>query len=186
MSKIFYTADLHFGHSNIIKLCKRPFDSVDEMNKVLIQKWNDKVDQDDTVFILGDFAFKSSENPGNLISKLKGHKFLIQGNHDGQTLKRPEFRKQFEDIFRMLTVNDSGYMLILNHYPMVEWDGYFRGSLHVYGHIHNNVTNRAYKIMYSEPNAFNAGVDICDFAPVTLSELKEYNQRFKEANPIKY
>lgn len=54
---IFYTSDLHFCHSNIIKLCNRPFNNVDEMNSVLVSKWNERVNKNDIVYILGDIGY---------------------------------------------------------------------------------------------------------------------------------
>jgi calcineurin-like phosphoesterase family protein len=55
---IWLTADTHFGHTNILKYCGRPFSSIEEMDETLINNWNNKVNQDDTVYHLGDFSFK--------------------------------------------------------------------------------------------------------------------------------
>ena len=65
MSKIFYTADLHLGHANIIKYCNRPFKDVDQMNETLIRNWNSRVKPEDTVIHNGDFCFKNT--PGGKI-----------------------------------------------------------------------------------------------------------------------
>ena len=51
----YYTADLHLGHANIIKLCDRPFETVEQMDEVLIENWNAKVHRDDVVYIVGGF-----------------------------------------------------------------------------------------------------------------------------------
>ena len=61
---------------------------------------------------------------------------------------------------------------------MVEWNGYFRSSVHLYGHIHNNVDNAAFRIMSTLENAYNVGADILDFTPRTLEEVIKYNYRF--------
>ena len=55
--KIFFTSDTHFWHVNIIKYCNRPFETIEEMNETIIEKWNSKISKDDIVFNLGDFAF---------------------------------------------------------------------------------------------------------------------------------
>ena len=49
MQKIFFTADTHFGHENVIQFDKRPFASADEMDEEMIKRWNNKVvyDTDD-------------------------------------------------------------------------------------------------------------------------------------------
>ena len=60
-SQIFFTADTHFGHANIIKYCHRPFATVEEMDDALVRNWNAVVSPDATVFHLGDFALDSKE-----------------------------------------------------------------------------------------------------------------------------
>ncbi|MGO1522866.1 MAG: hypothetical protein ACTHV8_04160 [Nesterenkonia sp.] len=52
----FLTADLHFCHDTIRELAPRPFDSVDEMDKVLIANWNETVGIDDEVWVLRDLG----------------------------------------------------------------------------------------------------------------------------------
>ncbi|MGN0888723.1 MAG: hypothetical protein ACI4UY_07570 [Kiritimatiellia bacterium] len=42
----FFTSDQHFGHFNIIRLCSRPFGTVEEMDEALLSKWNAKVKTD--------------------------------------------------------------------------------------------------------------------------------------------
>lgn len=69
---IYFTADLHFYHEKIIKHTKRPFHSVEEMNKILIKKWNDKISCDDEVYILGDFTLKGAETASAILYSLKG------------------------------------------------------------------------------------------------------------------
>ena len=176
---IFYMADPHLGHSNIIRLSHRPFISVNEMNWAIINNWNSRVTNEDTVYLLGDFSFKSVDNPYDFIKRLKGKKILIKGNHDGKALRDPNFRACFEEICDVKTIVDNNRMVVLSHFPMIEWDGFFRGSYHVYGHIHNNTTNFAYKCMSQLDNALNAGVDINQFMPVTLDELIVNNRIFK-------
>ena len=40
---IWIIADTHIGHTNIIKYCGRPYNSVSEMNDDIIKKWNSKI-----------------------------------------------------------------------------------------------------------------------------------------------
>jgi len=56
---IYFTADHHFGHANIIRHCSRPFSSVAEMDASLLENWNSCVGQNDTVYILGDLFFRN-------------------------------------------------------------------------------------------------------------------------------
>ena len=184
--KNFYIADTHFGHCNIIKLCQRPFREVDEMNQTIIRNWNRTVNNEDTVYILGDIAFsKNSNNPSEYLNKLKGRKIIIKGNHDYDVSKnkRKYLKLKIVDgIYDYLEIKDNlnGELkkIILSHYPILEWNGFFKGTLHLYGHIHNNVENRTFKIMQDINNAYNVGADILDFTPRTLDEVIEYNKKF--------
>ncbi len=65
MNKVFFIGDTHFGHANIIKYCKRPFSSAQEMNEMLIKYWNETVEPSDTVYHVGDFAFDG--HPENIL-----------------------------------------------------------------------------------------------------------------------
>lgn len=56
---IWFTSDLHLGHRAAISMCKRPFETVEEMNKILIYNFNSCVKKNDTVYILGDIAHRT-------------------------------------------------------------------------------------------------------------------------------
>jgi calcineurin-like phosphoesterase family protein len=179
----FYIADTHFGHANILRLSNRPFPDIESMDRAICDNWNAKVSPNDVVYIAGDFAYKSETNPVAILKSLNGIKILIEGNHDKKNLKNPLFRQCFDHIGQLVSITDEGKRIEICHYPLIEWNGYFRDSYLVYGHIHNNVENRAFQIMKDEPRALNAGVDIIGFAPVTFPELIEANRKFQEAIP---
>ena len=52
---IWFTADTHFGHENVIQFCQRPFSSVTEMDEQLIENWNHSVQPDDSYLSFGGF-----------------------------------------------------------------------------------------------------------------------------------
>lgn len=168
----YYISDLHFGHENIIRLCNRPFRSVEEMDEAMIKNWNSVVKDNDEVYILGDFNFKSSGE--DYLKRLNGKKFLIVGNHDNVT---PAMHSLCEWIGAYKEIRDGGTKIILFHYPMVEWNGFFRDTIHLYGHIHNSFENNSYKVMKTIKNAYNVGADILDFTPRTLEEVISYNKQ---------
>ncbi len=84
---IFFTADTHFGHANILKLCNRPFNTIEEMNETMICKWNSRVSGNDTVYIVGDMFFRCSDAE-TILKRLKGKKRLIIGNHDSSWVNK--------------------------------------------------------------------------------------------------
>lgn len=79
---IYYIADMHFGHENVIRFDNRPFADTEEMDKCMISYWNSRVTNNDTVYILGDIFWGNEKLSIKIINQLKGHKILIKGNHD--------------------------------------------------------------------------------------------------------
>lgn len=173
----YYISDTHFGHYNIIRLCSRPFSSVEEMDETIINNWNNVVKDTDTVYIGGDFCYKSGKDPVEYLKRLNGHKHLLAGNHDKLVLKSPAARKYFESIKDIMNIMDEDKRIVLCHYPMVEWDGFFRDTIHLYGHIHNNTSNNTYNIVKNIPNCYNIGADVLGFTPRTLKEIIEINKK---------
>lgn len=174
----FYISDLHLGHYNIINLSHRPFKTAEEMDEAIIANWNSVVGPEDDVYISGDFSFKSGKNPKKYLDRLNGKKHLIIGNHDGSVLKDPVCRRCFVEIKDRMEVKDGNRMVVIDHYPLVEWNGFYRGVVHFYGHIHNNVNNATYSIVKQIPNAYNIGADILGFTPRTFDEVIELNKKF--------
>ena len=66
-------------------------------------------------------------------------------------------------------LRQDGRMFVLFHYPIAEWNGFFRGSIHLYGHIHNSAASAAR--VDSANLAFNIGVDCTGFRPVSITEI---------------
>ena len=180
----YFTADMHFGHSAIIGFCNRPFNDVEEMNRTLIHNWNSRVNNGDHVYIVGDVFYGGRDAAGldeaiSIVKKLKGVLHLVAGNHDLPYLKNAEYHYLFADVDQLRYLKHDGEHIFLCHYPMAEWSGYYRGSWHIYGHIHNAVESAAYQYMKTQEKALNAATDICQYMPVTFQELKQFNEIFK-------
>ena len=169
--KIFFIADTHFYHKNVIKYDKRGFSDVYEMNKTIIDNWNKVVSDNDVVYILGDFIFGSVKQAMGVLNQLKGRKHLIVGNHDNKILSDKNFRSYFESINDYKEIYIDKRKVILFHYPIADWCGMFNGSLHLYGHVHTNGTQ--YKM---NKNSYNVGAGVIGFTPRTLNELIEMNK----------
>ena len=88
---VYFTSDLHLGHSNIISLCNRPFVNIEEMDKVLIEKWNRKVKKNDTVYVMGDIVW-DKKKVAYYMEQLTGRKILVIGNHDSHWAKKEEIQ----------------------------------------------------------------------------------------------
>lgn len=103
---IFFTADTHFGHNNVIRFCDRPFSSAAEMDEVMIRNWNARVTGGDTVYILGDMFFRST-NAEEILQRLKGKKRLIVGNHDGSWMTKFDYARYFLSVDKFLETSDG-------------------------------------------------------------------------------
>lgn len=184
---LFFTSDLHFGHEKIIKACRRPFSSVEEMNGKLVENWNATVGAQDEVYILGDFALRL-EMPAihEILEQLNGRKHLIFGNHDHEIARHRYF---FRDVFAsmrdlyLMRLPSYDKRLILCHYPMMFWCGdYDPKFVHLYGHIHNNAHDIAWASHLR--NAYNVGVDVNGYRPVSIDEILEKIRAHNEALPL--
>ena len=171
---IYFTADTHFYHANIIHLCNRPFSDITEMNRKLTQNWNAYITDKDEVYILGDFIYKSTaEEAAQIIRKLKGKKYLIKGNHD-LFLEDANFNTSvFEWIKDYHILVYKKLKLVLFHYPILEWQGFFGNALHLYGHVHNaqKDPSQAERFAILGERAVNVGVDVNNFFPVSIESI---------------
>lgn len=163
----YYTSDLHLSHKNIIEYEKRPFSSIEEMNNTIIDNINYRLSDDDELYILGDFTLEKSANKvRNLIRRIKCKKHLIIGNHD-YFVKNEILCSLFDSVHHYLEIEDDGQKVILFHYPIQNWNLKHYGSIHLYGHVHSKD-----KLQLKEYNAFNVGIDVNNFKPITLKELR--------------
>ena len=170
---IYFTAAHHFGHENIIKHCNRPFSSVEEMDAVLTNNWNSTVKPDDDIYILGDFTMRPAVVAHKYLSQLNGRKYFIKGNHD-KFLKGNAFRpyeQDFEWIKDYHVLHFEKRRFVLFHFPIAEWDQFFRNSIHLYGHVHNSTTSGKRLTFLEKECAFNVGVDVNNYYPVSIYEI---------------
>lgn len=177
---IYFIADTHFFHSNIIKYCRRPFADIEAMNNALIQNWNTTVRSDDEVYILGDFAFQKADKVHHLAKRLAGKKYLIRGNHDKFLKDYASYEDDFVWIKDYSELSACGRKFVLFHYPITEWAGYYHDAIHCYGHVHNGAVaqgtieqlEKMEKKPYMLPGrSVNVGVDVTGFRPISIYEV---------------
>lgn len=176
---IFYIADTHFGHENVTVFAGRPYVSVEEMNTDLIRRWNDKVREKDTVYVLGDMFFRC-DCAEEILSQLKGEKHLLVGNHDGSWMTKFDATPYFKSINNMITVSVGSVGATLCHFPLVTWP-HMKRTYMIHGHLHNETNFDFWHVLRDNDRILNAGVDINGFEPVTLEEMIENNRKFKES-----
>lgn len=148
MSNIYYIADLHCGHKNILKFDSRPFPNTQEMEQTIIKNWNERVAKNDTVYMLGDFCWDLEDEWIRILDQLKGKKVLICGNHD---LKNPSanLKKRFLKICDRDEVKDNGRRIIVDHYPILFYRGSYNKDVWMFcGHTHNRTNEEMKRRQY--------------------------------------
>lgn len=187
--KIWFIADTHFGHKNILRHSSRRIDvmglkGVDDIeghDQWLISRWNELIAKNDRVYILGDFHMGSKDDFRKLMHKLNGKKYMIQGNHDKNVDGHKNFFVGVWDmkLLRFEKKNfpflEEDFVIFACHYPMKSWLQKPNGSINIYGHVHNNSPS------------IDDGIDLCynvgldnpknDYGPI---ELEELYRRMKE------
>ena len=170
---INFTSALHSGHDKIIRHTGRPFQNSEEMDKTLIKNWNRTIGPKDEVYILGDLTMKGPDFAAGILSQLRGRKYLIRGNHD-RFADNPDFHPDcFEWIRDYYELAWQNQTFILFHYPISEWNGYFRGSIDLHGHQHNH---EEYNLENLENGLrrYDVGVDANGMKPVSIAEVADF------------
>jgi calcineurin-like phosphoesterase family protein len=163
---IFFCADLHLGHKNILNFSKewRPFDSIKQHDECLMEYWNNRVrKKDDIVWVLGDAAFdiEGVERFG----KLNGRKILIRGNHDRFPISK--YLNYFEEVHGII----KKYGFWLTHAPIHPSE--LRGALNVHGHTHST------KI--PDPRYRCVSMEQIGLIPRSLEEIrKDFSKQMEE------
>jgi calcineurin-like phosphoesterase family protein len=175
---IHFTSDTHFWHNAVIGYCNRPWETREEMNEGLIQRWNEKIGGDDEVYFLGDFAFCGTQKARDILERLQGRKFWIRGNHDYGLSKKIDGYFEWVRDYYLLKVHDVHQdeedetkfhqyhqPIVLCHFPILSWDGLAHGSWHLHGHCHGSLPTTKMKRM-------DVGVDTNNWYPYSYQDIK--------------
>lgn len=162
MPNIWFTSDTHYGHSGIIRYCRRPFSSAEEMDGAMIRNWNVCVGPDDDVYHLGDFSFRHAARSEAILNSLRGRKHLVFGNHDSEEIRGLSAWTSSQPY---LEIAGQGYApkIVLCHYAMRTWNRSHKGAWMLFGHSHGELGG--------DSQSMDVGVDVHGFRPVSIKEL---------------
>lgn len=147
MANVFFIGDTHFGHVLIASI--RGFSSIEEHDETLIENWNKVVRQKDVIYHLGDVCFGKPE----LLSRLKGYKKLILGNHDNE--------RKLSSYFDRFYGATSIHGWILTHIP-VHYHQFQRYEYNIHGHLHSHQLGSQY---------INVCVEQTKLTPIAIEEI---------------
>ena len=173
LDKVWFTADDHFGHENIIKYCNRPFKTVGKMDDRLIDNWNASIGPDDTVYHLADFTLGNAKLAQSYFSRLNGSINILSNpwHHDSRWLPGDYFSNSYTEVIKLPPMvvleiprrGDYPIAITLCHYPLERWDRKHYGSIHLHGHCHGKLLSDSFRI--------DVGVDAQDYYPISLSNI---------------
>lgn len=166
----FFISDHHFFHNNILKFVDAQghrirgiFPTVEEhglsaMHEYMIEKHNSVVGDNDYVYFGGDVTFQYHAAFNNLMSRLKGKKRLIVGNHD--KIWNPALMQWFEKVDLWKGFKEHNFTF--THIPLML--GSLRdGAFNVHGHTHQN--------KLADPHYINVCVETRNYTPVSIEEI---------------
>lgn len=180
--KIFVTSDTHFFHTNIIKYCDRPWDSVDSMNAGLVENWNNVVGKDDTVYHLGDIAMggkKRADELYEILNSLNGNIRVVKGNHDDYVLntkcvERFDWVKDYYELKYHSSFHGKK-KIIMSHYPFYTWNAAGRvnkkgepTTIALHGHCHGGIDKKNLNT-----TRMDVGVDSNGYTPIWIENIVE-------------
>lgn len=157
MANIFFCADLHLGHKNILTFSggMRPYKTVEEHDKALIENWNYRVrKKDDLVWVLGDVAW--SKERLYLLNHANGRKILVRGNHD--TLPIQDYLNIFEEVYGIY----AKYGYWITHAPIHEQE--LRGRPNIHGHTHT--------VIVPDKRYMCVSMEQIGCTPISLDEIR--------------
>ena len=161
---IYFTADYHLSHKNIIKYCNRPFKTIDEMNAIILDNLVKNIVPGDMLYILGDLTFdkKIAKDFFELLKDAEIH--FVVGNHDSsQVIKICQ--KYCASVSRLKNIIIEDQPITLCHYAMRVWDKSHFNSWQLYGHSHGNLDDIG--------KQYDVGVDVNNFLPVPFAKIIE-------------
>jgi calcineurin-like phosphoesterase family protein len=165
---IFFTADTHFGHEKAINYHSndkkiRPWNSVNDQDRELIDNWNSVISKDDTVYHVGDVCDTSVVGIGDCVDRLNGIKILVKGNLD--IADNSEYLKQFDEVYdEFHTIELDGYRILLSHnYTSIENISKYNCSLNIHGHLHADCVQ--------DPRYFCVSLERTNFHPISTEQL---------------
>lgn len=196
---IFFTSDWHIGHERCIELDKRPFKDLDHMHEVLINNFNSVTMNDSITYFLGDVGLCSGDTIRSIITKLKGTKVLILGNHDGRMNKM--YTLGFDVVLNSATLYIANQRVTMSHCPLrglfredvtgmkgampgAMWHGDHRqhaytvpneDQFHLHGHIHSPNGGKSQKILGKQ---MDVGVCANDYRPVSISQIESWVAKY--------
>lgn len=168
---IYFTSDLHLNHDREFIYKPRGFLNVEEMNKSIEYNWNNKINYDDEVYVLGDLMLGDNSIGMEILNRLQGNIHIIRGNHD--TDARIKLYKTLPNVVEICEgkfLEIKGYHFYLTHFPCIttnlEKENLKQATLNLSGHTHSKD-----KFYMDIPYIYNVAIDAHNCFPVSFEKI---------------
>ena len=151
--RIFLFSDPHFGHKNMA--IKRGFETVEQHDEHIVERWNSVVGKRDVVYLLGDITMEKDSY--EILDRLNGCKKVILGNHD-KPQHVQKLLKYVNSVCSMFQLKGC----MLTHCPIHPYE-INRFKLNIHGHVHDKTID---DIRY-----FNVSAENIDYTPISIEEI---------------
>ena len=173
MSRVYLSSDIHFGHDKDFLYKPRGFTSIKEHDETIIKNWNNIVQPEDVVYILGDLMLGDNEHGIDCLKELNGSFHICLGNHD--TITRQDLYAQLKSLKTIQYATILKYKKFhyyLSHYPTMtsslEKEHLYECLINLFGHIHSK------QKFYNEiPFMYNVSMDANNNCPILLDDIIE-------------
>ena len=195
---IYFTADWHIGHANVLSFDRRPFKDLDHMNESLIKRFNATVREEDVCYFLGDMGWSGLKS---VMDKLNGTKILILGNHDKK--QQSMMNSGFDAAMHSASMYIQGELVTITHCPLrgikredttgmrgcdgtenwhrevnhTQFSIEDQGQFHLHGHIHSPNGGKSEKILGRQ---MDVGVVAWGYIPVSISTIESWIVKIKK------
>ena len=179
---VWITSDTHYSHKNICRgvtnwrtkdgkipiESTRDFNTIEDMNSVIVDNINSKIGPDDTLIHLGDFSFGGFDKIGQFLDRLVCKNIhLVLGNHDHHIKNnRENIHDRFLSVQNYFEVNIGGANFVLSHYPLCSWNQLSKGAIQLHGHVHLPTNKK-----WGNGKRLDIGVDGNNYQPYKLTEI---------------
>ena len=192
---VWITSDTHYSHKNICRgvtnwrtkdgkipiESTRDFNTIEDMNSVIVDNINSKIGPDDTLIHLGDFSFGGFDKIGQFLDRLVCKNIhLVLGNHDHHIKNnRENIHDRFLSVQNYLEVNIGGANFVLSHYPLCSWNQLSKGAIQLHGHVHLPTNKK-----WGNGKRLDIGVDGNNYQPYKLTEIVHMMDRREARSEI--
>jgi len=171
---IFVTSDTHFCHDKEFIWKGRGFSSVEEMDEIMVERWNKTVKNSDTVYHLGDIMLTDNQKGIEYLKRLRGNIVFVIGNHDTEArikLILSVWKGRVEGNVYAMRFKAGKTPFYVSHFPTISATLDKKPfSQHIIG-LHGHTHSKTHWIDPKNPFMYDAGVDSHNFAPVSIDEI---------------